>query len=77
MDKKEIKSIIIAFPNETSVLRCERELKESAIKSKIISVPARISAGCGMALRVDSIYKEDCERIIKEKSLKCEGIYDD
>ena len=77
MDKKEIKNIIIAFPNETSVLRCERELKESGIKSKIISVPARISAGCGMALRVEYQHKEACEKIIKDKYLKCDGIFDD
>ena len=77
MDKKEIKNIIIAFPNETSVLRCEKELTLNGIKSKIISVPARISAGCGMALRVEHEHKEACEKIIKDKNLKCEGIYDD
>ena len=77
MDNKEIKNIIIAFPNETSVLRCEKELSENGIKSKIISVPARISAGCGMALRIEYGFKEACEKIIKEKNLKCEGIYDD
>ena len=77
MDKKEVKNIILAFPNETSVLRCERELTNNNIKSKIISVPARISAGCGLALRVESKYKEECERVIKEKNLKCDGIFDD
>ena len=77
MDKKEVKNIILAFPNETSVLRCEKELTASGIKSKIISVPARISAGCGMALRVGYEHKEACERIIKDKNLKCDGIFDD
>ena len=77
MDNKVNENIIIAFPNETSVLRCEKEFNDNNIKSKIISVPARISAGCGLALRVEKKYKEECERVIKEKKLKCDGIYDD
>lgn len=70
------KKIIIAFVNETQVLRMEKELKKIKINSKIISVPRDISAGCGMALEVEEKNKKKCEEIIDEYNIKCDGIYE-
>lgn len=68
-------NIVIAFPNETYVFSLEKALKKENIKSKIIPVPRSISAGCGMALRVEECYKEKCEEIIKNNNIKIEGIF--
>ena len=73
--ENNVANMVIAFPNETYVFSLEKALKKENIKSKIIPVPRSISAGCGMALRVDKCYKNKCEEIIKNNNIKIDGIF--
>ena len=69
-------NIVIAFPNETFVFCLEKALAKQNIKSKIIPVPRSISAGCGMALKVEKHNKEICIDIINKNDIKIEGIFE-
>ena len=55
IDKKE--DFILIFSNETQVIATETFLKKQGFETKIISIPRKVSSGCGMALRLKLVDK--------------------
>lgn len=55
IDKKDY--FILIFSNETQVIATETFLKKQGFETKIISIPRKVSSGCGMALRLKLVDK--------------------
>ena len=68
IDKKQY--FIIVFSNETKVIQNEMLLKNKGFETKIISIPRKISSGCGMALRCKISDKEKIIDLINKNNIK-------
>ena len=61
IDKKDY--FILVFSNETQVIAAESFVKKQGFNTKIISIPRKVSSGCGMALRLK---QQDKDNIIDQ-----------
>lgn len=55
------REIVLTFKNTNHSVRAETALAEAGIAVRVMPLPAAISAGCGLCLRVDP---EDAQRAI-------------
>lgn len=60
---------ILIFSNETQVIATESFLKKHKIDAKIISIPRKASSGCGMALRLKNIDKQNILELLKNDNI--------
>lgn len=67
--------IVITFDTTTDAMMMEAFAKEKKLAGKIIPLPNEISAGCGLAFKIET---EDLEKVIKtleENSISYEKIH--
>lgn len=60
---------ILILSNETNVLAAETIVKKQGYDAKIISIPRRVSSGCGMALRLKLADKTNILELLKNNSI--------
>ena len=73
-EKKE--KIILTFHTTSESMRVEKIFKEYGIEGRLIPVPRKISAGCGIAWCSDIELKEKIMEVIEEKKIEMEGIHE-
>lgn len=60
---------ILVFQNETQVLSAESFVKKQNYDTKIISIPRKVSSGCGMALRLKLTDKENIIQLLNDNDI--------
>jgi hypothetical protein len=66
---------VITFYGSTHALRAEKVLKEADYEAVLIPGPREISPNCGVALRFDYSRLENCEELLKGKSVQYEAFH--
>ncbi|MDP4110344.1 MAG: DUF3343 domain-containing protein [Bacillota bacterium] len=72
---KEWKAIF-TFLTTTRAMAAEKLLREANIPGRLIPVPGRISAGCGMAWCAPIDSRNYTETILRKGNVAAEGIYE-
>lgn len=71
---RDEKFLLLAADSTHYVIYLEGVLKENDIPTRVIPLPTEISANCGLSLKVDLIYKDRVQEIIKNQEFKL-GFY--
>ena len=75
LGKKE-KKIVITFYTTADAMATEMECKASGIKGRLFPVPRQLSAGCGLAWKSEPELREEIKKLLDEKAIEYEGIYE-
>ncbi|MDO4552501.1 MAG: DUF3343 domain-containing protein [Bacillota bacterium] len=67
--------VVVTFATTVNALAMERSCTEWGIPGRIIPVPTKISAGCGLAWCAELQYKEQIVAFLNEKQLAYADVY--
>ncbi|MBS3907073.1 MAG: DUF3343 domain-containing protein [Syntrophaceae bacterium] len=66
---------VILFPSIYFALRAEKKSKEKGLSVRLIPVPRHLSSDCGVCLRIPWEERETIHSLLKEGSVKVEGVH--
>lgn len=75
MRSKE-KKLVISFYTTADAMAMEKACRECNAPGRLIPVPRNISAGCGMAWCTDLQYRDEILKVLKEKNIYHEAVYE-
>ncbi len=67
--------IVITFDTTTDAMMMEAFAKENKLAGKIIPIPNEISAGCGLAFKIETEDLEKVTKTLEENSISYEKIH--
>ncbi|MDD6918834.1 MAG: DUF3343 domain-containing protein [Peptoniphilaceae bacterium] len=67
--------IVITFDTTTDAMMMEAFAKENKLAGKIIPLPNEISAGCGLAFKLETEDLEKVTKTLEENSISYEKIH--
>lgn len=67
--------IVITFDTTTDAMMMESFAKENKLAGKIIPIPNEISAGCGLAFKIETEDLEKVTKTLEENSISYEKIH--
>ena len=74
-EKLELKYKVILFDSTNHAIRAEKILKESSsVKMRIVPVPKKLSANCGICIRFLVEDLQEIENILKKKEIVYKNI---
>lgn len=68
--------IVITFDTTTDAMMMEAFAKENKLAGKIIPLPNEISAGCGLAFKLEGKDLEKITKTLEENSISYEKIHE-
>ena len=74
--RQKVLQCIITFHTTTQAMLFEDLAKAAGFQGRIIPVPREITAGCGLSWRDDVRVRGDLERLLAEKRLGYDQIYE-
>ena len=66
---------IIKFDNTTSAIKAEKCLLERKIQAGVLPLPSRLSAGCGICLRISRGEIEQALRVLADEAIGGIGLF--
>lgn len=76
MARIKTEKVVFTFHTTTQAIFMEQCCKGSGAPGRLIPVPRQISSGCGMAWCAPQEEKAALERLIQEKDIQVEGVYE-
>ncbi len=67
---------VVIFHSTHHALRAEKILKGSKLEAKMIPLPRKFSAECGLALKISGEIKSLTEDILSSRGVEYKGIYE-
>ena len=67
--------IVITFDTTTDAMMMESFAKENKLAGKVIPLPNEISAGCGLAFKIETEDLEKITKTLEENSISYEKIH--
>lgn len=67
--------IVITFDTTTDAMMMESFAKENKLSGKVIPLPNEISAGCGLAFKIETEDLEKVTKTLEENSISYEKIH--
>lgn len=67
--------IVITFDTTTDAMMMELFAKENKLSGKLIPLPNEISAGCGLAFKIETENLEKVTKTLEENSISYEKIH--
>lgn len=67
--------IVITFDTTTDAMMMESFAKENKLSGKLIPLPNEISAGCGLAFKIETEDLEKVTKTLEENSISYEKIH--
>ncbi|MDU2585167.1 DUF3343 domain-containing protein [uncultured Anaerococcus sp.] len=67
--------IVITFDTTTDAMMMESFAKENKLAGKVIPLPNEISAGCGLAFKIETEDLEKVTKTLEENSISYEKIH--
>lgn len=67
--------IVITFDTTTDAMMMEAFAKENKLAGKVIPLPNEISAGCGLAFKIETEDLEKVTKTLEENSISYEKIH--
>jgi len=65
---------VILFNSTNYAIWAQNELKENQIFAKMINVPRHLSSDCGYCVEIETINKEEVEKILNKNKIDFEKI---
>ncbi|MDI6690227.1 MAG: DUF3343 domain-containing protein [Actinomycetota bacterium] len=66
---------VVIFHSTHHALRAEKILKGSKLEAKMIPLPRKFSAECGLALKISGEIKSLAEKTLSSHEVEYKGIY--
>lgn len=76
MSREKTKKVVFTFHSTTQAMKMEEVCRDTKTPGRLIPVPRQISAGCGMAWMADISQRDCIEKMIDQKRLELEGVYE-
>ncbi|MEE1228233.1 MAG: DUF3343 domain-containing protein [Lachnospiraceae bacterium] len=73
---KKGRKIVITFHNTHEAMRVEELCKENGVDGRMIPIPTDITAGCGLAWRMEPTEEEKFQALMGREGLKPQGRYE-
>lgn len=67
--------ILITFESTQDAMNIEKQAKDHQTKARLIAIPERISAGCGLALKTKEDHLADVRSWLAEQAIEDASIY--
>lgn len=64
--------LYVTFYTFSEAMATEAACKKKELKGKLVSVPRKLSAGCGVAWECDIELKEEISRLLEEEDIEFE-----
>lgn len=74
--RKKTKQLVITFSTTTAAMAMEKRAQEMEIFGRLIPLPSKISAGCGLSWKTKPEEKEKMLVFLEEEKLKWEAMYE-
>ena len=74
MTRQRTPALVISFQETAQALAAEALFGRLSLPGRIIPLPSRISAGCGLAWCTVPADRADMEAFLKECSIECEDM---
>lgn len=68
--------LVVAFKSTNAAMEMESLAKSRNIPGRIIPLPAKISAGCGLAWKTELDMRNDVINFMQEENIHWEAIYE-
>ena len=75
MDRKG-KVLLVTFRTTTGAMAMERACRETEVPGRLIPVPPKIRAGCGMCWKAPVEARETVESLVIRQALDVDGLYE-
>jgi hypothetical protein len=76
MARVKTEKAVFTFPTTTQAMHMEQCCKAKGRPGRLIPVPVKISAGCGMAWCAPLCARLELEQMAKEEKIEMEGVYE-
>lgn len=76
MARVKTEKAVFTFPTTTQAMHMEQCCKAKGRPGRLIPVPVKISAGCGMAWCAPLCARMELEQMAKEEKIEMEGVYE-
>lgn len=63
---------VAIFHSVSATLRAERVLGQAGLSIKLIPTPRQLSSDCGVALRFESAFRQDIEKLLTLAQMEAE-----
>lgn len=67
--------LVMFFNSTHHVIKAEAVLASSGIEVKVVPVPPRIKADCGVALRFETSLASEIETVLKQENIPYDSIH--
>jgi hypothetical protein len=69
--------VVLVFPTTHAAMAAEDALREVGIPLQVIPLPGWISAGCGLALRLDDHHVPGAEQELLRRGVRLRGVWEE
>lgn len=76
MPRQKTMKVVFAFRTTTDALIMERCARQNQASGRLIPIPTRISAGCGMAFCAPVEERQKLEQMVCREGIELEGVYE-
>ena len=73
--KPEAESVVVTFYTTAEAFAFEKACRGKGIEGRLVAVPRRLSAGCGMAWASPARLRSEIERLAEAEALAYEGVH--
>lgn len=70
------RELVFTFAGTSQVIWAEQVLLEAGVPVKVMPLPSLVRAGCGICLRVPVQDEKSASKLLQEKQISCEQIYE-
>lgn len=67
--------VVVTFATVSDAMAVEDSARAHALPGRLAPIPAKISAGCGMAWCAEASKRAMLEEALRERNLSFEGVY--
>lgn len=76
MLRKKSQKVIITFHTTTQAMKMESCAKKEGVPGRLIPIPRKISAGCGMAWSAEVAHRVRLEELVEKEKIEIQKIYE-
>lgn len=68
--------LVVTFHNTHSALKADKVARSAGLSHKMIPVPRRLSADCGIALRTEVANRDRLEELLETETVPYQGLFE-
>jgi len=68
--------LLITFSSTQEAMKMEAVCRDNHLRGRLIPLPTKISAGCGLAYRTETELKQTAMNIMRDNNIRWEAMYE-